>query len=151
MEDILSAWLTVSSQLTFTIIIAGKITGGVFEDAFHKPISYEVGVQLLVIRFERDESLTVFHPANLSLGSDALLVVRDASEARFAWYEHGRPHQPENLCEEIFYRVGRFADFYRIVPRVIPPSVLEPFPATGPLPPRPFVQLIPNRRASGRS
>jgi hypothetical protein len=142
-EDILSAWLAASNQLTFTVVIAGRISGGVFEDAVHKPLTYEVSEQLLVIRFEREECLSVFHPANISLEPDALLIIRDAGEARFAWYEYGRPHMPENLCEEIYYKVGRFAAFQRAVPRVAPPSVLEPFPATSPLPSDPFVQLVP--------
>ncbi len=37
MEDILSVWLDAASPRTFTIKIAGRVSGGVFEDAIHKP------------------------------------------------------------------------------------------------------------------
>lgn len=142
-QDILSAWLDASSQLTFTVKIAGRLSGGMFEDAIHKPIAYEVGAQLLVIHFECEECLSVFRPTNISLGSNALLVVRDASEARFTWYECGRHHLPENHCEEMYRKVGLFATFQRTVPRSNSPGVLEPFPVMTPLPSDPFVQLIP--------
>jgi hypothetical protein len=150
-KDALSAWLTAADQLAFKIIIAGKFTGGVFEDAVHRPVAYDIGAEFLAIHFQREECLSIFHPAELILEPDALLVVREASEVRFSWYEYGRPHQAETLCEEIFWRVGRFISLHRIVPRVTPPSVLEPFPAFCPLTPNPFVQLVPNRRMSGSS
>lgn len=142
MKEILSAWLMLSRQLNFTVIIAGRISGGVFEDAFHKPVAYEVDNEKFVIHFEREESLSVFHPANATLGADALLIVKDANEARFTWYLYGQPHAPEFLCEDIYHNAGRFASFQRTVPRAIPPGILDPFPTWTPLPTDPFIKLV---------
>lgn len=109
MEDVLSAWLSASSQRDFVLVIADRISGV----TAHRPISYRLEGTKLMIAFEDEASLTLSDPAEISLGPNGELIVSDASEARFAWPYPRQPGITSNLCEEVFRKAGSAVDFSR--------------------------------------
>lgn len=130
MEDILSTWLSVSDQQDFTVIIADRISGGRLEEAIHKPIACLIRDGVLIVEFERGERLMIYDPSGVTFGPNAELTVDDGSEARFTWYQHGRPQNPENMFEESYRKVGNCVIFQCTGP---PLAILDPFPTLVPL------------------
>jgi hypothetical protein len=113
LEDILSAWLDASSQRDFVLIIADRISGVTQDKGTHRPISYQLDGVKLIIAFDDEASLTLFSPSEISIGSIGELIVRDASEARFAWHYPRQPGNAPKLCEEVFRKAGRAVEFSR--------------------------------------
>jgi len=113
MEDILSAWLCASIDRHFLLVIADRISGVHDEKGKHRPVAYQVVGSIVIIEFDGSERLTISNATDVIMRPNGELVVRDASEARFAWYSHGDPQVAPKLCEEIFRKVGRGVEFSR--------------------------------------
>jgi hypothetical protein len=57
------------------------------------------------LTFDDDETLDVWDPEELELGSDPLLVIRSATRVRWEWFDYGSPKTPDNR-HYIEYRNG---------------------------------------------
>ena len=50
----------------------------------------------VILRFDEDETLTVWNPDGATISEDAFRIER-ASQLRWEWFYYGRPRRPENL------------------------------------------------------
>jgi hypothetical protein len=89
-------------------------------------VAYQVVGPILVLSFRHAERLTLSNPSGMAVDAAGNLIIRDGTEARFAWYYYGRPASPKNLCEEIYQKLGRGIVFTRIGP-MSPTTVTLPF------------------------
>jgi hypothetical protein len=116
LEDVISSWIAASRERHFDIIIAGRTFGGRHGEAMQTPVAYQIVGAILVVRFMGAERLAVSDPSGPSIGHDGELVIRDGSEARFSWFYYGRPQLPQNLCEDVYQKLGKGIVFTRIGP-----------------------------------
>ena len=65
-------------------------------DNNHSIVAAEANENRLRLTFDDDETLDVWDPEELELGSDQLLVIRSASRVRWEWCSYGEPKTPEN-------------------------------------------------------
>jgi hypothetical protein len=111
MEETLSAWLRASGERDFLLVIGGRKSGVHDGKGKHKPLDYQIDGLTVIIQFDGAERLFISNATEIILQSSGELVVKDASEVRFAWYSHNDPAVAHKLCEEVFKKVGKFIDF----------------------------------------
>ena len=73
----------------------GEWFGGRPYDGQHDLTNVEGGNQVVVLGFDRGETLTIWNPGGVSWADDGLHVAR-ASRVRWEWFSYGRPKAPEN-------------------------------------------------------
>jgi len=70
-------------------------------DNIHWIVDCEAEGDLLRVRFNEDEMLSVVSPRNASIDASTFLI-DDASRVRWEWFYYGRTKTPENLCVREF-------------------------------------------------
>jgi hypothetical protein len=129
MIDTLSAWLESSQEVAFEVIVAGMVSGGLLEDAFHRPTRFELEGDSLSIEFDRGQRLFVADPTGISRTAKGDLLVEQGTEARFSWHPQGAPDQPEAQCVEIYtVTVQGFAIRSRVIDPAFTAGPLDPLP-----------------------
>ena len=74
-------------------------------DDNHSIVAAEANENRLRLTFDEGETLDVWDPEELELGSDQVLVIRSASRVRWEWCSYGEPKTPDNW-HYIEYRNG---------------------------------------------
>ena len=113
MEETLSAWLRASGERDFLLVIGGRKSGVHDGTGKHRPLDYQIDGLTVIIQFQGSERLTISNATEIILHPGGELVVKDASEVRFAWSSHNDPAVAHALCEEVIRKVGKFIDFSR--------------------------------------
>jgi hypothetical protein len=113
-EETLSAWLHASRERDFLLVIGGRKSGIHDGKGKHRPLDYQTDGSTVIIQFDGSEQLIISGATEIIMHASGELVVKDASEARFAWYAQDNPKNAPKLCEEVFRKVDRFIDFSRI-------------------------------------
>lgn len=113
MEETLSAWLRASGKRAFLLVIGGRKSGVHDGKGKHRPLDYQIDGLTVIIQFDDSERLIISNASEITMHPNGELVVKDASEVRFAWYAYNNPPVAHKLCEEVFRKVGKFIDFSR--------------------------------------
>jgi hypothetical protein len=144
MVETLSTWLPSSQKSLFDVIVAGRVSGGLLEDAIHSPTGFEFENDTLRIDFERGERLLVAQAMGIHISPSGDLLIEQGSEVRFSWHPQDAPDFPEAQCEEI-YTVTRsgLAVLTIVVHPVLVGGPLDPEPTMCPFGGEgvPFVRL----------
>ena len=74
-------------------------------DNNHSMVAAEADENRLRLTFDDDETLSVWDPKELELGSDQVFVIRSATRVRWEWFAYGEPKTPDNR-HYIEYRPG---------------------------------------------
>ncbi len=64
-------------------------------DNLHRIVASEYNRDVLRLRFNEDEQLTVWSPSGLTLGS-SVFQIEDAQRVLWEWFYYGRPKTPAN-------------------------------------------------------
>lgn len=91
--------------MTGSLSVFGDIFGGRVDNV-HRIVDAHGREDLLLIEFDGGETLRVWHPAGLTVGSSAFRIER-ASRVRWEWFYYGRPHLPQNRYYIEHTRTGR--------------------------------------------
>ena len=74
-------------------------------DNMHKIVSSEYKLDVLRVRFDGDERLTVWYPEGLKLDASTFWI-KSAERVRWEWYYYGRPKTDANLFYYDFVKTG---------------------------------------------
>jgi hypothetical protein len=113
MEEILTAWLRASGERDFLLVIGGRKSGVHDGKGKHKPLDYQIDDLTVIIQFDGSERLTISNATEITMHSSGELIVKDASEVRFAWYSQDDLKYTPRLCEEVFTKYGIGVEFRR--------------------------------------
>jgi hypothetical protein len=96
-------------------------------DNCHSIVGAEADGDCLVLHFNDEEALMVWHPNGCRIGAREF-VIETASRVQWQWYWYGRPHVPENLMRYDLTRQGTMVAFQSTFPHGQPaaPSLAEP-------------------------
>jgi hypothetical protein len=106
MQDTLSRWMVPAQNSSFQVIVAGMVSGGLLDEAFHTPTRWILDHDVLHIDFARDERLTVSQPSGIEHCPSGDLRIAHATEASFSWRPRSNPNYPEGEYLEIFTPAG---------------------------------------------
>lgn len=79
-------------------------------DNYHTIVKAEAENDCLIVRFNEEETLRVWHPQALQVDSQKF-VIGLASRVLWQWSCSGRPHTPGNLMGHDYVRRGTEIDF----------------------------------------
>ena len=96
-------------------------------DNWHSVVRAEADGDCLVIHFNEEETLKVWHPQGWHIDAQEF-VIHSASRVLSQWYWYGRPHAPGNLMTHDFTRHGTEVVFQSTFPQTQPaaPTLVEP-------------------------
>jgi hypothetical protein len=96
-------------------------------DNFHTIVKAEADGDCLVLHFNEEETLRVWHPQACQIDSRQF-VISLASRVLWRWFWYGRPHTPDNLMRFDFVRSETTISFKSTFPpvQVASPSFNEP-------------------------
>ncbi len=86
-------------------------------DNYHTVIKAEAEGDCLVLHFNEDETLRIWHLQACQIDSGQFVIAL-ASRVLWQWYWYGRPHAPGNLMSCEFIRNGTKIDFTTTFPGV---------------------------------
>ena len=144
MMETLSAWLACSRQVAFQVVVAGRVSGGLFEEAFHRPVRVAFEDDTLTIEFDHRERLVVSQAMGIGHTSHGDLTIAQGSGVSFTWCPDPGPDCPEAWITESYTATSSgFALLSIIIDPAAAPSPVDPFPTMVPLGGEgvPFVRL----------
>ena len=96
-------------------------------DNFHTLVRADADGDCLLLHFNDEETLRVWHPQACQINSRQF-VIGLASRVHWQWYWYGRPHAPGNLMSHDFVRSQTEIEFTTTFPGIhdVRPSFDEP-------------------------
>jgi hypothetical protein len=96
-------------------------------DNYHNIVRVEAEDDCLIIHFDNEETLRVWHPAQCQIDPKQF-IIRSASRVLWQWYWYGRPHAPGNLMTDDFNREALSVRFDTTFPiqRDVKPNIHQP-------------------------
>lgn len=95
-------------------------------DNNHSMVAAEANENRLRLTFDDDETLDVWDPTGLDLGSDHVLVIRSATRVRWEWFDYGGPKTPENRHYIEYRRVDNAIQRRADRPASVGPAAANP-------------------------